>query len=87
MEFPDFCLKIREYCHVTGASVTSWIRTPMHNAVVGGVPASRHLLGLAVDVVYNLPTPEGVTRQGAADALGLHLIIEHDHDHVEAGPA
>lgn len=32
-----------------GIRVTSWYRTPEHNAEVGGVPNSFHLSGLAMD--------------------------------------
>lgn len=32
---------------------TSWFRDPMRNAEVGGVPNSRHLLGLGLDVAVN----------------------------------
>lgn len=87
MDFIEFCEKAREYCHVLGGSVQSWIRTVDHNAAVGGVPASRHLLGLAVDVTFDAPKPPDDQRRECAAALGLHLLIEHSHDHIEAGPA
>lgn len=36
--------------------LTSWFRDAMRNAMVGGVPNSRHLLGLGLDVAVN-PDP------------------------------
>jgi hypothetical protein len=86
MEFPEFCEKVREYCHVTRGSVTSWIRTPLHNAAVGGVPQSLHILGLAADVVFDQPPLPEAMRREAASVLDLHLIVEGDHDHVMPGP-
>lgn len=63
-------------------SVTSWFRSSKRNAAVGGVAGSRHLVGLAVDVVLD---------QGQdADAfvklcvsLGLEVLAEGDHYHVQ----
>lgn len=63
-------------------SVTSWIRSPERNATVGGVADSRHLYGLAVDVVLD----RGADRpafEAAAKTLGLQVIFEEDHLHVQ----
>ncbi len=84
LEFAD---SLRAYCAATGGSVTSWGRTVAHNAKVGGVPESAHLLWTAADVVYdaNGVPPPGVTphREALAARLGLQLIHEGDHDHVQ----
>ncbi len=66
-------------------SVTSWFRTPRRNAEVGGHPRSRHLDGLAVDLVMD----EGVEATEftkMAKACGLHLVDEGSHIHVQAVP-
>lgn len=70
------------YCDQVGGSVTSWIRTHNRNEAVGGVANSAHLHGLAVDVY-----PEkGLTadeRHTIATLLGITLIVESDHDHLQ----
>ena len=78
----DFAWRVVSYCEITGASVTSWKRTTAHNAVVGGVAFSAHLLGLAVDVVYDEPG-QLIWRTRWAERLGLRLIAEGDHDHLQ----
>jgi hypothetical protein len=78
----DFVARLMAYCAATGASVTSYGRTPAHNRAVGGVPFSYHLLFLAADVVYDAPLPEDRRRRTAAQ-LGLRLVIEGDHDHLQ----
>lgn len=82
MTFPAFCDAVRTYCTMTGASVTSWGRTPKHNQAVGGVAFSAHQVWLGLDVVYDAPVEEGV-RKVWAGRLGLRLVIEGDHDHVQ----
>lgn len=63
-------------------SVTSWFRTRAHNTAVGGVPNSKHLLGLAVDVVLDT---SGYREQLMVDAgrLGLWALDEGDHIHLQ----
>lgn len=67
-----------------GARVTSGLRTPEHNAAVGGVPGSHHLTDTARDLV----PPKGMTMaQLAAQAAtlmpGAKVINEGDHVHVQ----
>lgn len=70
-------------CRDLDASVTSWFRTPARNSLVGGVPASYHLRGLAVDCVLDHDTPENRTAFAhRARQLGLRTIDERDHIHV-----
>lgn len=63
-----------------GMTVTSWWRSPWKNVAVGGAPNSRHLLGLAWDIVP-------VTRENEEKllALGLNVINEGDHLHAMLG--
>jgi len=74
---------VRAYCAWGGCSITSYYRTPDHNAAVGGVAASRHQIWLGCDVVYDdpLPLPE---RQRMATKLGIKVVAESDHDHLQS---
>jgi hypothetical protein len=78
----EFAESVFTYCAITGASVTSLVRSPAHNADVGGVAGSAHLFGLGADVVYDhpaAPTP----RDAIALRVGLRRISEVDHDHLQ----
>jgi len=79
MRFED---KIRCLALLYRLSVTSWLRSHKHNAQVGGVADSRHLLGLAVDVVLD-DTNDTREFETHAKHLGLQVIIEGDHLHVQ----
>jgi hypothetical protein len=79
-EFSEAALR---YAALTGASATSWFRTAAHNHAVGGVVHSAHVVGLAVDVVYNDPVPLMAERVEWAKRLGLRLVAEGDHDHLQ----
>ena len=70
-----------EYCQVFSGSVTSWYRTVDHNAEVGGHPRSAHLVGLAVDVVYDGSRP-GPQADAWLALHGLKRLVEGDHDHL-----
>ncbi len=70
-------------CRYRG-SVTSWIRSPERNGDVGGVKYSYHLLGLAADVVYEPnPKPLLADARRTAAQVGLKVIRESDHDHLQ----
>ncbi len=70
------------YLDLTRGSVTSWKRTVAHNAAVGGVKYSAHLFGLGLDVVYDAPVEKAVAVEYAR-RLGLKLLREADHDHLQ----
>lgn len=77
-----FALAVYRYCFATGGSVTSWIRTHSRNNSVGGVADSYHLTGLGCDIVVEskMSTDD---RHKLAASLGLRLVVESDHDHVQ----
>jgi len=77
-----FAINVQTYCLRFDASITSYLRTASHNEKVGGVAHSPHLLGLGADVVYDKPVPLAV-RQRTAQALGLLVLEEGDHDHLQ----
>jgi uncharacterized protein YcbK (DUF882 family) len=60
-------------------SVTSWIRSKKHNVQVDGSNNSRHLLGLAVDII--LDDKEEIFRL-KADAIRMNLIVVNEGDHL-----
>ena len=65
-------------------SVTSWMRTPKRNAMVGGHPSSKHMLGTGLDVVLDDTGP--VARDAfvaEARKLGLVAVVEDDHIHIQ----
>lgn len=78
-----FLASVFRFVTTTRASVTSWCRTPEHNTKVGGVPDSPHLEGFGVDVVYDHPGVGGGARDALAAELGLELVHEGDHDHIQ----
>ncbi len=65
-------------------TITSWWRTPAHNAeVAGSATLSRHLIGLAVDIAP--VSPEAIS---AADSLfgwlpTASIVNEQDHLHIQ----
>ncbi len=82
MNVIEFTAAVGAYSIATRASVTSWWRTRAHNTAVAGVHWSPHLVGLAVDVIYDAPgRPAGAVN--LARNLGLTLLAEDDHDHLQ----
>jgi hypothetical protein len=95
---------LETYCTLTGASVTSYGRSPWHNEIVGGAAYSAHQFWLAADVrqwehltgeeqehaieFFAGPPPEHFKRNDrdrgdVAARVGLRLIVEDDHDHLQ----
>ena len=66
-------------------TVTDWYRTEATNVLVGGVPGSKHTLGLAVDLRLG---PDASNVAALWTAAGLDAVLESDHWHLEwDGPA
>lgn len=79
----DFLGHILTICTIYRASVTSWIRTAAHNAAVGGSKQSRHLDGMACDLVADSDS-DNAAIINAAHRLSLDAVFEGDHIHIEA---
>ncbi len=82
----EFATALISLLNTIAASVTSWIRTTKHNTQVGGVPESKHLRGLAADLVLDNPDDHAALIARAQE-LGLTCRSEPDHVHVEAQTA
>lgn len=78
-----FLMMVQVLATIHTASVTSWIRTPARNKRVGGGEASRHLVGMACDLVCDNPENNADLIKHAR-ALGLDAVNEGDHIHIEA---
>ena len=63
-------------------SQTSGYRTTKRNQAVGGVPDSRHLYWLAVDVVLDDPLDTAAFVKEAV-RQGLSVLEEGDHLHIQ----
>lgn len=55
MTVGKFAEIVHEGCVRFNGSVISWTRSPGRNQSVGGHPRSRHLKGLAADIVFDQP--------------------------------
>ena len=63
-------------------SVTSWIRSAVHNKAVGGVSNSRHIFGMAVDCVLDDASDVEAFMDDAVE-LGLQATYEKTHVHLQ----
>ncbi len=79
MTFAD---KVLALCLIYDCSETSGFRTDMRNTAVGGADDSRHKEALAKDIV-----PDDVRQtheiKHAAQKLGLWVLVESDHIHLQ----
>jgi hypothetical protein len=82
MTVAEFWGQVAAYRRAVAGSVTSGGRSPNRNARVGGKPNSAHLLDLGADVIHDGLT-SGPARETLARGLGLRLIVEDDHDHLQ----
>jgi len=84
LEFAERVLLLKEEIPF---SVSSWGRTDVHNAAVGGVSKSAHRRWLGIDVIPDTPSPENFAAlSAAAGRLDLEIINEWDakkHWHIQ----
>jgi hypothetical protein len=78
----EFREAVESFCYRLGGSITSYGRTVRHNAAVKGVPQSAHQFWLAADIVYDDTVDQNLAND-TAKRLGLRLIREDDHDHLQ----
>lgn len=78
----DFWGQVAMYRRAVKGSVTSGGRSLERNNQVGGVPNSPHLLDLGADIVHDGAMP-AAQRETLARGLGLTLVVEGDHDHLQ----
>lgn len=83
MTFEKFVSAVNSLRREFAISCTGWGRTAARNKRVGGLPNSRHLDWLAIDIVRDrgVDKPALIRR---ARALGLEVEDEPDHIHLEA---
>lgn len=82
MTYVDFCVAVSQLSAVARFRVTSWWRSPVSNAKVGGVEDSWHQMGMACDVVpETVLDSERIKR--FARKLGLEALDETTHLHLE----
>lgn len=99
MTIGEFCEAVAKFGRAHGGSVTSWGRTLKRSVAVGGFAGDPHTNWVGCDLVYdtgaNRPDSEGHPRSPkscpACSGLGLKVIHEQSHDHVQpfdlpAGP-
>jgi len=82
MDVVKFALAVMTYAMRTQASVTSWGRTPRRQAELDpSVKFSPHVYWVGADVVYD--GGQAYDYEEIAVRLGLKLIHEADHDHLQ----
>ena len=74
-QFMEFVCSIYELWDEFGFSVTSWFRSVKRNASVGGEDTSKHLRGLAVDVVPDDIDDESKYQALKEKAMSKALIV------------
>ena len=86
MNETEFYYFVKALCVLHNASITGGRRTVVRNERVGGASGSKHLIenGFANDVALDLPARENTLKfVRDARALGLGVLVEHDHIHVQ----
>jgi len=80
----DFVERVERVLQLFPGSTTSFFRSALRNAKVGGGAFSWHLVGLAMDIVLDDMSPEVRTRcVNFAKRMSLDAVDETDHIHLE----
>lgn len=87
----SFLSKVQPVCDEQDMFLSSFFRTPDRNRIVGGVPSSLHLQGLAVDVdKFGADLDEYQRIAALFNERGLGVLIYYDQErsymHVQEGP-
>lgn len=82
MDIGTFCTIVFAVCKIYGGSVTSWVRSEAHNKTVGGTANSKHLFGLALDIVLDKAENQTPCIE-ALRACKLRAFWDKTHIHVE----
>ena len=83
----DLLDEMREYFGVP-MYITSGYRCPAHNAEVGGVPNSQHVMGIAADIdatVLGVDLIAEIAEQYGADGVGKYYASQFVHVDVRSG--
>lgn len=92
MNLDEYWQAVHAYCERTLGSCDSWGRTPERSVAVGGYETDPHTWWMGADIIYTggmrtgWPRPLNIPTQQAeayADSLGLEIIHEKDHDHLQ----
>lgn len=83
----NFVQRVQSLAQLVPFQVTSFVRSRAHNAAVGGVSDSQHLLGTAADLVPTGGTMDDLAAAAAQSGLFGYVLPEGDHVHVQLYPA
>lgn len=83
MTHAEFYVLVVILCQRFHGTMTSGVRSWKRNSAVGGHPNSRHLLGLAIDVVLDEKGLNGQLFMSECERQGLVCLDEDDHFHVQ----
>ncbi len=78
----EFYEAVFTYCVATASRMTSGPRPLAVDQQIGSTTLHPHVAGYAADVVY-VSAPELAKRHALANKLGLRLVAEPDHDHLQ----
>lgn len=80
-----FFARVNDFLAIYPASIDSWYRTPARNKAIGGAPNSYHVLGLAVDLIFDSLEDLFRGAYGARDMgfQGIEVDLTNKHLHLD----